>query len=377
LQRSSLGLTAAGAATFIGVALVVGGAHASKHAAGSPLTPPGAWRPLLFVGLIGAFVAYAVGCALARRGASLAVAWIAAIAIQLVPLAGPLLLSTDATSYTTYGIAHDPYTQHPGWATASVYGPLWTFVSEPIARLSRPELGFRVLAAICTLAIAAGAAALARNRAAAVAFVGWNPLLALHGAGGGHNDALMIALVVAALLLERSNRAELAGVAWAASMWIKWVTVVFWGIWLVFQFARRRGLGLRGFAAATAILAAGAFARFGSSWLHVFSTAANEGRRPSSIGVPAWLGHVGVPHRVALVIVGVGFAVALVWLLRAALRGRLELGIAGVALALAQERLNPWFGYWGVGLSTTSDEAPGYAVALALTGVMLIDVLPR
>jgi glycosyl transferase family 87 len=378
LRRSELATLAAGVACLAGVAAVVAAAHAQGHAASSPLVPPGAWRPLLFAGLIGGFAAYAAGCLLATRS-KLGVAAIGAIAagIQLVPLAGPLLLSSDAQSYTTYGSAHDPYTQHPGWATSSVYGPLWTFVSEPIARLSRPELGFRVLAAACTLAIAGGAAFLSTNRAATLAFVGWNPLLALHGGGGGHNDSLMIAFVVLALVLERRGHVGLAGVAWAASLWIKWVTVVFWALWLVFRWRRRERLGLGGFAAATAVLAAAAFARFGSQWLHVFSTAANEARRPSSIGLPAWLGHLGVQHRVALGLVALAFLVALAALLRAAWRGRLELGVAGGVVALAQERLNPWFGFWSVGLAGTSDRARGRVFAVALTALLLIDVLPR
>ncbi len=187
----------------------------------------------------------------------------------------------------------------------------------------------------------------------------------------------MIAFVVLALVLERRGHVGLAGAAWAASIWIKWVSVVFWALWLVLRWRRRQGLGLGGFVAATAVLTIAAFARFGSAWLKVFSTAANEGRRPSSIGLPAWLGHIGLPHRVALALVFFAFLVALAALLRAAWRGRLELGIAGGALALAQERLNPWFGFWSVGLSGTSDEPASRVFAVALTALLLVDVLPR
>ena len=49
----------------------------------------------------------------------------------------------------------------------------------------------------------------------AAAFVGWNPVIAVHFAGGGHNDALMIALVLGAALAVR-GRPQLAGAAWAS-----------------------------------------------------------------------------------------------------------------------------------------------------------------
>ena len=51
------------------------------------------------------------------------------------------------------------------------------------------------------LAAALLAARLARRPALAIALVGWNPLLAVHLAGGGHNDAWVGALVLAALAL--------------------------------------------------------------------------------------------------------------------------------------------------------------------------------
>jgi hypothetical protein len=378
LRRSDLGTLAAGVACFAGVALVVGAAHAQGHAAGSPLTPPGAWRPTLYVALIGALVTYAAGCwASSQARASVAVVGAVAVGVQLVPLAGPLLLSTDATSYTTYGRAHEPYHLQDGWATPSVYGPLWTFVSEPVARLGRPELGFRILAATCVLGITAGAAALAANPAAAVVFVGWNPLLALHGAGGGHNDALMMALVVLALLFARGGRAGLAGAAWAASIWIKWVSIVLWAAWLLFRWRRRESLGLSGFAAVTAVLTAAAFARFGSDWLKLFDTASNEARRTSSIGLLGWLGHLGVPHREAVAVAMLAVVAVVAGLLFAAWRRRLALGIGSSLLALAQGRLNPWFGMWGVSLAGADEDVWGRVLAVSLTALLLSDVLPR
>jgi hypothetical protein len=378
LRKADAAVAAAGLACFACVAGVVAAAHETGNAAASPITPPGGWRPLLYVALIGALATYALGCWLAARTAPslLAVAAVAA-GVQLVPLAGPLLLSTDATSYATYGRAAQPYHLQDGWATPSVYGPLWTFVSEPIARLGRPELGFRVLAAVCGLAIGAGAAWLAVNHAAALVLVGWNPLLALHDAGGGHNDALMITLVVLALVFERAGRIELAGAAWAASVWIKWASVVFWALWVVWRYRQRRPLGAAGFAAVNLALLAAAFARFGTDWLHLFKTGSEEARRESSIGLLAWLGHLGVPHREALALSALALLGVLAGLLVAHWRGVLRLGLAGDLVALAQARLNPWYGVWGIGLAGATEEVAGRVLAVGLTALLLVDVLPR
>ena len=67
------------------------------------------------------------------------------------------------------------------------------------------------------LAAALLAARLSRRPALALVLVGWNPAMALDFAGGGHNDAWMAALVVAALALAASGRRQLAGAAWATA----------------------------------------------------------------------------------------------------------------------------------------------------------------
>ena len=377
--RRADALTAAiGLLCAAGVVGVIAAARAAGDAAGSPLTPPGDWRPLLYVALIGAIAGYALACALVAHAAPrLAVAAALAAAIQLAPLAGPVLLSTDTGSYTTYGRAHDPYHLHDGWATASVYGPLWTFVSEPIARVGSPELGFRLLAAVCALGLAAGAAWLATNRAAALVFVGWNPLLALHGAGGGHNDVLMMTLIVLALLAARAGRSELAGAGWAAAFWIKWVPLAFWVVWITTRYRRRQALGLAGFAAVNVVVLVAAFARFGSGWLHVFTTSSDEARQTSSLGLLGWLGHLGVPHREALALSSLALLAVLAGLMLSAWRRRPRLGLAGDLVALAQARLNPWYAIWGVGLSGVDEDGVGRALAVALTALLLTDVLPR
>ena len=170
-----------------------------------------------------------------------------------VPLLfGPTLLSRDVYAYWAYGrvgAVHEanPYEDAPAqwpddpatramgssWREQpSLYGPGpgcsrrgWRSrrVTPPVSA-SHALPG---LAALSILAIVALAAFLAVNRAFAAAFVGLNPLVALHFGGGGHNDALMIALVLGALALHRRGRDTLGGAAWALSALVKWVSLAF------------------------------------------------------------------------------------------------------------------------------------------------------
>jgi hypothetical protein len=178
-----------------------------------------------------AVAAYGLGLlALRRARPRLAAVALLAALIQLVPLGAPLLLSTDAWTYWAYGriaAVHDgnPYRDTPSdfaqdaaypyvgadWCdTTSVYGPAFTLASEPLALAAGTSANaaawvYKTLAAGAVLAAAGLAARLARRRAFAFAFVGWNPLLALHFAGGGHNDAWVAVLVVGALAAAASR----------------------------------------------------------------------------------------------------------------------------------------------------------------------------
>ena len=88
--------------------------------------------------------------------------------------------------------------------TTTVYGPAFTIASEPLAVVAGDSDAvaawtYKVLAAAAALGAALLAGRLARRKAFAIALVGWNPILAVHLAGGGHNDAWVGALILAAL----------------------------------------------------------------------------------------------------------------------------------------------------------------------------------
>jgi alpha-1,6-mannosyltransferase len=157
------------------------------------------------------------------------------IAISAVSLAivttGPLVLSRDVYSYASYGRMYalydtNPYVATPGrfgrdpftgvvseeWrSTPSVYGPAFTLLSAGIAGAARNSpaatvWAFKLLAAIAVggaTFLAAAAARVVRpgRETFAVAVVGLNPLMLIHVAGAGHNDALVAALLGGALLV--------------------------------------------------------------------------------------------------------------------------------------------------------------------------------
>ena len=184
--------------------------------------------------------------------------------VQLVPLASPLLLSTDAWTYWGYGwIAAEgggnPYVDPPSafpesparpylgadWRdTTSVYGPAFTLLSEPVARIAGSSADaaawlFKSLAALAVLSATVAVSRSSRRPALAAAFVGWNPVLAIHAGGGGHNDALVGALVATAVALGVHRRASASGAVWALAALFKWVPLVFFA--LAALAARARG----------------------------------------------------------------------------------------------------------------------------------------
>ncbi|MGI8479254.1 MAG: polyprenol phosphomannose-dependent alpha 1,6 mannosyltransferase MptB [Gaiellaceae bacterium] len=322
-----------------------------------------------------------------------------AVVVQLLPLLGPVLLSHDVYAYWAYGqigAVHDgnPYSDVPAtfpedpavrrmgtsWLeTTTIYGPVWALVAEGVSETAdsarAATYAFRAIAAASMLAIVALVALIARNRPFAVAFVGWNPLLALHFAGGGHNDALMMALALGALTFGLRRRPGAAGLAWIASLAVKWVAAAFAGLVLLGGRYRERRL-LAGMVAGGMAIAVTAFSLFGSAWLDAGSGLSTQARRTGSIGLSGWLGDLGLGHRPTLAVIAVATLVVAAWLAWQAWRGRVRLGLAGVLLAALQGWLNPWYAVWGVSLAAPEEDTAAHIGAMLLTGLLLRDALP-
>jgi hypothetical protein len=356
-----------------------------------------------FLGLlVAAFAVYVLGLLLARASAPrLALVGVVACAIQLLPLGAPLLLSTDAWAYWDYGrlaAVHDanPYSATPdafphdpafhamgsAWRdSTTVYGPAFTLASEPLALAagrSRHAAAwiFKSLAALAVLATAALAARLSSRPSLALALVGWNPLLAVHFAGGGHNDAWLALLVVGALAAAATGRRRLAGVCWAVGALVKWVPLVFLPLRALEARATGRRVSHVSFAAAAVAVCALASVQFGFAWVHAFGPLARNANHETRWALPHRLEHAGVPHAVALALLAVGFALAYAWLAREAMRGRARLGLAAGALLLAAPYLVAWYVIWALPLAAAEDDEPAAILSLVLCGYLLRQGVP-
>lgn len=198
--------------------------------------PPALFRVLQAVILLIAFVGYGVGVIYSQvqsgPHARARVVTAVSIALSLLALVSPPLLSTDVFYYAATGelvasAAGNPYiatldhfpeitiSQFVYWTDfPTPYGPVWTDLSALLVWLSPDtpvavSLAFKALAATSHLAAAGLIFVIVRRiypdaAYAALVLYAWNPLVVLEAAGNGHNDAVTASLTLLAywLLLE-------------------------------------------------------------------------------------------------------------------------------------------------------------------------------
>ena len=330
-----------------------------------------------FVLVAAAFVAYLLGLVLLRRGGRVGLVLAVACAIQLAPLAAPLLVSSDAWTYWSYARVGDPYRDTPADdATSSryagraylhetsAYGPAFSLLSRPAGAIDSPGVAQWAFRLVAALAVLGTAAIVARGRGFAAALVGWNPLLAVHFGGGGHNDALLVVLVVAALALAERRRLQLAGAAWALSILVKWVSAILLPLRALEARAAGRRVGHAGFAVAVVATLGLATLLWRLHWLHAVTPLSHDAARRTSYALPQRL-HLPTWLSVA------GYALAYAWLLVVAARGRARLGLAFALLLLALPYLTAWYAIWPLALSAWDDDDEATALSLALCVYLL------
>jgi hypothetical protein len=386
----STAVAAAGAVVCVAVATAVSAAGAADVANHSPIVPPGHWHVALQVSLVVGFAAYVLGVLALRRthlDARLVLA--IAIVVQLLPVFGPVLLSTDVGSY--FGYAHlaafdhrNPYVLSPDNQIPTVYGPLFTLLSEAISLATNgaahaAQFVLRAIAAAAVLSTAWLASRLAADAALAIALVGWNPLLALHFGGGGHNDALFVALILAGLLLERRKGPSWSAALWAASVFVKWVSLALAPMQVAASFRRNGGRYAGRFVLALAVslaaFAALASLRYGFAWFDAARTISHVGRRTGSIGPGHWIDSLGFSSSTRDHVITASQLLVILGLTAWAARtGRARLGLGGTLLAATQGWLNPWYAIWGVGLSAADEtDRLGRILAVVLSAYLMLD----
>jgi len=204
------------------------------------------------------------------------------------------------------------------------------------------------------------------GNAAAVALLGWSPLVALHYAGGGHSDAWMIALLLVGVAAPSAAR---GGAAWPIASAFKVVPAVL----LPLELASRRlhkpkrwWLGLVG---ATVVVIVAATAIVGPRWVTATVAGAHQS---STIGGVHWLTELGLRHRYAVVVGALAFATVYLALMRSAWRsGRARLSLAATALCLTSSLLRPWYALWPLALAAVEEDELAGLAALALSAYLL------
>ena len=379
-----------------GVLVAVAAAASALRPVGLASGPPYDGRSTVYLAAAAAaFAFYLAGLASVRpRVVRIGAVCAAAAAIQVAPLAGPLFFSHDVYSYWAYGriaAIHDadPYAVAPsafphdaatlvvahGWLhERSVYGPAFTLLSAALARVTGPspsaaQLVYRVLAAAAVLALVALAAL--RAGAFAAAFVGWNPLLALQFAGGGHNDALMMVLVVTALGLA-VHRPRAGGAAWAVAIALKWIQLALLTLHLLAERRDRRARAVAALAA-VGVFALIAWAAFGTSWLAAFGPLAHQAHTETSMSIGRKL---GLSPNAALALGAAILVGGYAWLLRTAWRGRARIALAAGLLVLTTPWLLPWYVVWTVPLAAVENDRTARVLALGLCAYLLPGRLP-
>jgi hypothetical protein len=386
------------AALGIGAVAAVAGAVAVAAQRGSPVRAGAVertdtWGVVFLVLIALTFLLYA-GALLALRSRRSPLVFVVAVAaaIQLVPLGGPLLLSRDVYSYWAYGrivathdrnpfrssparFPNDPATHVATWRRqTTVYGPAFTFASAAIAEVARRSaelaaLLFRVVAALAGILATLLAATIARRRAFAAAFVGWNPLVALSFAGGGHNDAWMLVLLLAALALVARRRDVQGGAVWILAAAIKFPALLL----LLLQLVRsRRGVWI---GAGLAAVVAGAVSTlaFGTAWLAAGSHLAG---REAHFGLPSRLDQLGITDDVSRGLAYAALAAGALYLARCAVRGRTRLALCAALFVFTSPWVLPWYSTWPVVIAAVEDDALAQVVALGLALYLLPDRVP-
>ena len=365
-------LDAAAAPSF----LVPGGVRDFPHWLSGPFTGLGertTWTGFgwLLVTLFGGWLAVLAGV----RSLSPRVVIAAIVAAHVLFLLAPPLLSADIFGYVgfsrlseihhldpyVYGTASaptDPIRTYLRWHDEkSAYGPLFTVLGDMLVPLgiAGTVWAFKSIAFAASLATVALVWRLAERRGhdprLAAALVGLNPVVLAFEVGGGHNDALVVALTVAGIALMESRRPAAGGGAFVLGAATKITPVLL----LPFAYAghpeQRRSVVLGALVAACAAGAV-ALAAFGSHAAGILAI------------VPGAHGGVAlhsVPNELALLLTGAGLshtgrtvatalsAIAIAVALWRAWRGADWITCAGwatLALLLGTVWLLPWYVTW-------------------------------
>jgi hypothetical protein len=228
----------------------------------------------LMQAFIGAFLLYLVAALMVRGGVPKVLGTVAVVAPPLAfhatLFAMPGLFTTDLFSYVMYShiagaLQVNPYTSAPSWFpevrifhwihpvwhhAPSIYGPAWIDLTLPLARAMATAsdvdkvLAYKALVNVFHLfGVACLAYIVHRLRPGhvheAIVLYAWNPLIVFEFGGNGHNDAVMVAVMLLGLALYVASARWLGLAAVTVSMLLK-MTSLFLLPYYVMAWAREQ-----------------------------------------------------------------------------------------------------------------------------------------
>jgi hypothetical protein len=364
--------------------------------------------PGLTAALVLMFLSYAVALRaakfLSRRAVLVSIA-----AVNALVLVAPPLLSTDLFSYIAYGrlggtygvnpylhgpnvISFDPLYHLVGlqWThTPTAYGPLFTALSYPLAGLNIATnvFAYKGIAALSLLAVVVLVWRSAQLRGIdpikAVALVGLNPVIVIYGVGGGHNDLLMLALLVAGIYVLLRQREVTGGAMIMAATAIKLTAGMLLPFAIAASAGRRVATAGRARILGGAALAAVAFGglglvMFGSGTLHLVGTLSSIQAQGGIHSIPGFiLNAIGLKRFDEPVgaVLRVVYVISVVWLMWRVWIGELDwitaAGWATVGLLVSAGLLMPWYIAWLIPLAALSPDRRLWFTAIGLTSLGL------
>jgi hypothetical protein len=367
--------------------------------------------PVFYAGLWVALILYVVVLRGARE-LPVRVVFGAVAGLHLVFLLAPPLLSHDMFSYIAYarlGAEHslDPYMHAPveipgdpvypytgSVGAVSAYGPIFTLLTYPLAWVSVPAALWilKAVAALASLALVGVvwriARLLDRDPVVPALAVGLHPLVLVHVVGGAHNEALVMLVAMAGVLVWVAGR-EAAGAALAtvaAGLKASAAIVV------PFLVASARGNAVRvaaGAVAGAAMVVAVGVIGFGSEAFDAFGLIGDNQHRTSRFSLPHKLaqllalvlpGDAGDYRDAVRAVLAAAFAAVFVWLLWRTWRGTTSAldatGWATLAVLIASAWLVPWYILWLLPFAALSADRRLWVGTLGLTAWMFAISVP-
>ena len=367
--------------------------------------------PLFYAGLWLALGLY-VAVLLLARSLPVRVGLGAVVLLHVLFLLAPPLLSQDVFSYIAYarlGVSHhlNPYVHSPlaipgdavfGYAgskdAVSAYGPLFTLLTYPPAPLGVAAAFWtlKVVAAAASLGVVAlvwrGARVLGREPFAPALAVGLNPLVLCHVVAGAHNEALVVVVTMAGVVLWLAGRDTAGSAVATLGAGVKASA----GLVVPFLVAGRRDRArTAAVAAVVTALAIGvvALAGFGTHAFDAFGLISSNQNRTSRFSLPyktaQLLGALLPGSRrdysdAVRTVYALAFAAVFFVLLVHTWRERIgaidAAAWATLAILLASAWLVPWYILWLLPLAALSRDRRLWIATLALTAWMLAIAVP-